>query len=152
MARMKIRQATKKDVPILLSLLYDLGRPKPKNDSDVDEFRKMVRKYLSDSDKEILVAEKDDIEIVGMVGMVFLPRLNQKKLEMYIPELVVSEKHRNGGIGGKLINECIEMAKKKNCHRIRLESGNQRTESHEFYKKLGFEQNALSFSKELKSL
>ena len=145
-----IRQATKKDVPVLLSLLYELGRPKPKNDSDVDDFRKVVNKYLSESDKEILVAEHEDIEIVGMVGIVFLPRLNQKNFEMYIPELVVSKNHQNSGIGGKLINACIELAKKKNCHRIRLESGNQRTESHVFYKKRGFEQSALSFSKELK--
>ena len=146
---MVIRHATKKDVPILLSLLYDLGRPKPKNDSDVDDFRKMVKKYLSESDKEILVAEHDDIEIVGMVGIMFLPRLNQKSLEMYIPELIVSEKYRNSGIGGNLINACIELAKKKKCHRIRLESGNQRKDSHDFYKKLGFEQSALSFSKEI---
>jgi len=145
-----IRKAAKQDVPILLSLLYELGRPKPKNDSDVDDFRKMVKKYLSDSDKEILVAEHEDIEIVGMVSIALLPRLNQKNFEMYIPELVVSEKHRNSGIGDKLINACIELAKEKKCHRIRLESGNLRTESHVFYKKRGFEQSALSFSKELK--
>jgi len=145
-----IRKAAKQDVPVLLSLLYELGRPKPKNDSDVDDFRKMVKKYLSDSDKEILVAEHEDIEIVGMVSIALLPRLNQKNFEMYIPELVVSEKHRNSGIGDKLINACIELAKEKKCHRIRLESGNQRTESHVFYKKRGFEQSALSFSKELK--
>ena len=145
-----IRKAAKQDVPVLLSLLYELGRPKPKNDSDVDDFRKMVKQYLSDSDKEILVAEHEDIEIVGMVSIALLPRLNQKNFEMYIPELVVSEKHRNSGIGDKLINACIELAKEKKCHRIRLESGNQRTESHVFYKKRGFEQSALSFSKELK--
>jgi len=145
-----IRKAAKQDVPVLLSLLYELGRPKPKNDSDVDDFRKMVKQYLSDSDKEILVAEHEDIEIVGMVSIALLPRLNQKNFEMYIPELVVSEKHRNSGIGDKLINACIELAKEKKCHRIRLESGNLRTESHVFYKKRGFEQSALSFSKELK--
>ncbi len=40
-----IRKAAKQDVPVLLSLLYELGRPKPKNDSDVDDFRKMVKQY-----------------------------------------------------------------------------------------------------------
>ncbi len=145
-----IRKATKKDVPVLLSLLYELGRPKPKNDSDVDDFRKIVKKYLSDSDKEILVAEQDDIEIVGMISIMFLSRLNQKNLEMYIPELIVTKKYQNQGVGKKLINACIELAKKEKCHRIRLESDNQRKESHVFYKKLGFEQSSLSFNKELK--
>ena len=29
-----IREATEKDIPIVLSLLYELGRPKPRQDSD----------------------------------------------------------------------------------------------------------------------
>lgn len=142
-----IRAASNKDIPIILGLLYDLGRPKPQKDSDVDSFRKLVTKYVTDSDKQILVAVSDDIEINGMVSMMFLPRLNQNTLELYISELVVHEKYQNKGIGKKLINSCIALAKEKKCHRIRLESGNQRKESHQFYKHLGFEQSALSFTK-----
>ncbi len=144
-----IREASDKDIPIILGLLYDLGRPKPQKDSDVDTFRKLITKYLTDSDKQILVVVLDDVKIIGMVSMVFLPRLNRTTLEMYIPELVVLEKYHNQGIGKKLINSCIALAKEKRCHRIRLESGNQRKESHQFYKHLGFEQSALSFTKNL---
>ena len=144
-----IRAASDKDASVILELLYELGRPKPQKDSDVDTFRKLVKKYVTDSDKKILVAELDDIEILGMVSIVFLPRLNRTTLEMYIPELVVLEKYQNKGIGKKLINSCIALAKEKKCHRIRLESGNQRKESHQFYKNLGFEQSALSFTKNL---
>ena len=147
-----IRKSTNNDVPIILGLLYELGRPKPQKDSDVDTFRKLVKKYVRDSDKEILVAELNDIEIVGMVSMMFLPRLNHTTLEMYIPELVVIKKHQNQGIGKKLINSCIDIAREKKCHRIRLESGNQRKSSHKFYKHLGFEQSAFSFTKNLNRL
>lgn len=144
-----IREASDKDIPIILGLLYELGRPKPQKDSDVDTFRKLITKYLTDSDKQILVVVLDDVKIIGIVSMVFLPRLNRTTLEMYIPELVVLEKYHNQGIGKKLINSCIALAKEKKCHRIRLESGNQRKESHQFYKRLGFEQSALSFTKNL---
>ena len=65
---------------------------------------------------------------------------------MYIPELIVLKKYQNHGVGKKLINSCITLAKEKKCHRIRLESGNQRKESHKFYEHLGFEQSALSFT------
>jgi GNAT superfamily N-acetyltransferase len=109
----------------------------------------LITKYVKDSDKTILVADLDDMKIVGMVSIVFLSRLNQNTLEMYIPELVVLEKYHNQGIGKKLINSCITLATEKKCHRIRLESGNIRKESHQFYKHLGFEQSALSFSKNL---
>ena len=144
-----VRTSSEKDIPVLLGLLYDLGRPKPQKDSDVEIFRKLVTKYVKDLDKTILVAEIDDIQIVGMVSVIFLQRLNQLTLEMYIPELVVLEKYQNHGIGKKLINSCIALAKEKNCHRIRLDSGNQRKESHQFYKHLGFEQSAFSFTKSL---
>ena len=144
-----IRTALEKDIPILLGLLYHLGRPKPQKDADVETFRNLVKKYVVDSDKTILVAVLDDIEIIGMTSIVFLPRLNRSALEMYIPELVVLEKYQNQGIGKKLINSCLDLAQEKKCHRIRLESGNQRKDSHQFYQNLGFEQSSLSFTKNL---
>jgi len=139
-----IREAIKQDISDILLLLYDLGRPKP-CDSDVNTFEKLVTQYITDSDKQILVAI-DESKIVGMISMMFLPRLNRTTNEMYIPELVVLKKYQNQGIGKKLINQCIVISKDKKCHRIRLESGNIRQESHQFYKHLGFEQSALSFT------
>ncbi|KEQ56431.1 phospholipiddiacylglycerol acyltransferase protein [Marine Group I thaumarchaeote SCGC RSA3] len=149
MANITIKEVSEKNIPIILGLLYELGRPKPQNDSDVDSFRKLVKKYIIDSDKKIHVAMLDDTKIVGMVSMMFLSRLNRDTSEMYIPELVVLEKYHCQGIGKKLVNSCISLAKENHCHRIRLESGNQRKESHQFYKHLGFEQSALSFTMNL---
>lgn len=149
MVNITVRDATNKDIPIVLGLLYDLGRPKPQKDSDVDSFRKLVKNYIQESDKKLLVAIRDDVKIVGMISMMLLSRLNRDTLEMYVPELIVLEKHQGQGIGKKLINSCIAFATEKKCHRIRLESGNQRKESHEFYKHLGFEQHSFSFTKNL---
>lgn len=147
MDNVTIRDASEKDIPLILRLLYELGRPKAHKDSDVDMFRNLVTKYIKDPDKVILVAQLDDVKIVGMISMMYLQRLNQTTLEMYVPELVVLKQHQNHGIGKKLINHCIAIAKEKNGHRIRLESGNQRKNTHEFYKSLDFEQYAYSFKK-----
>ena len=84
-----------------------------------------------------------------MVSVVFLPRLNRNTLELYIPELIVLEKYQNKGVGKMLIDSCITLGQEKKCHRIRLESGIQRKESHQFYKHLGFEQSAQSFTMNL---
>jgi len=89
------------------------------------------------------------VKIIGMLSMIFLSRLNQNTLETYIPELIVLETYRTQGVGKKLISSCMTIAKEKKCHRIRLESGNQRKESHQFYEHLGFEQSSLSFTKNL---
>jgi len=144
-----IKTASNNNILEILELLYHLGRPKPKNDYDVSLFKKLITKYFESSDKTILVAELDNQKIVGMVSVIFLPRLNHITLEMYIPELVVLEKYQKHGIGKKMINSCMSLAKERKCHRIRLESGNLRLESHQFYKHLGFEQTAQSFIKNL---
>ncbi len=143
----QIREMTESDIPMILDLLYELGRPKPQKDYDADTFRQIIMKYLNDNDKTILVAELDYTKIVGMASLIFLPRLNQKSVEMYIPEIIVSEKFQNQGIGKKIMCSCVSIAKEKKCHRIRLESGNQRKASHRFYRNLRFEQSSLSFTK-----
>jgi ribosomal protein S18 acetylase RimI-like enzyme len=143
-----IRNATEKDIPSILELLYELGRPEPIDNKEITVFKNKIKDYFSDPSKLILVAEEDS-EVVGLVSIILLRRLNHAKFEMYVPELVVKKKHRFSGVGKKLIAKCIEIGKKKNCYRIRLESGNQRKESHEFYDGLGFEQSGLSFSKNL---
>ncbi|RNJ78095.1 MAG: GNAT family N-acetyltransferase [Nitrosopumilus sp. H8] len=146
---MSARSASERDIPVILGLLYDLGRPRPGEDREVDAFRRMVKKYIADEDKRILVAVLDDIKLVGMAAVMFVPRLNRATPEMYVPELVVEERHRGRGTGGMLIKECVRLAREKKCHRIRLESGNSRKESHRFYSEAGFVQSALSFTMDL---
>ena len=148
MKNIDVREASSNDISIILELLYELGRPKPQKDSDVESFRKLVKKYIADFDKKIILAQLD-AEIIAMISIIFLPRLNRNYLELYIPELIVREEFQNQGVGKKIIHSCISIAKEKKCHRIRLESGNQRKESHIFYKKLGFEQSGLSFTMNL---
>jgi GNAT superfamily N-acetyltransferase len=144
-----IRESTYHDIPSLLELLYELGRPKPQKDNELETFAKLLKNYMQEDDKKILVAELENSKIIGMVSIVFLSRLNQNTLEMYVPELIVSQNYRSKGIGKKLINFSIDLGKEKKCHRIRLESGNQRTESHKFYLNLGFENSSIFFTKNL---
>ena len=144
-----IRESTYDDIPSLLELLYELGRPKPQKDNELETFTKLLKTYMQEDNKKILVAEIENSKIVGMMSIVFLSRLNQNTLEMYVPELIVSQNYRSKGIGKKLINFSIDLGKEKKCHRIRLESGNQRTESHKFYRNLGFENSSIFFTKNL---
>ena len=144
-----IRESTYHDIPSLLELLYELGRPKPQKDNELETFTKLLKTYMQEDNKKILVAEIENSKIVGMMSIVFLSRLNQNTLEMYVPELIVSQNYRSNGIGKKLINFSIDIGKEKKCHRMRLESGNQRTESHKFYRNLGFENSSIFFTKNL---
>lgn len=143
-----VREASPEDVPAVLGLLGDLGRPGPAGRSEAEEFERMVEGYIADGDKRVLVAVVGG-RVVGMASVLLLPRLNHVTRELYVPELVVSRRYRRRGIGRALVGHCVGLAAENGCHRLRLESGNRRTDSHKFYRDLGFEQSALSFSKSI---
>ena len=146
--KISISKAIKQDTPIILELLYELERPIPLDENEINLFNDKIKEYFLDEEKSIIVAKRDS-RIIGLASIIFLRRLNRTKLEMYIPELVVTEELRNFGVGKKLIQYCIDLARQKNCYRIRLESANKRKQSHKFYQNIGFEQSALSFSKNI---
>ena len=139
-----IRDAVHSDVSFVLDLLYELGRPRPDDKQEEDMFKRVISGYIADEDKGLLVAESDHA-VVGLASIMFLARCNHAGPEMYIPELVVRADCRGRGIGKALTGECMRIAATRGCHRIRLESGNQRKDSHDFYRRLGFDQQALSF-------
>ena len=139
-----IRNAAHGDMSFILDLLYELGRPRPAGKREEDVFKRVIAGYIADEDKGLLVAESDHA-IVGLASIMFLARCNHSGPEMYIPELVVRADYRGKGIGRALAEECMRIADTRGCHRIRLESGNQRKDSHDFYRHLGFSQQALSF-------
>ena len=149
MENISIRESTYDDIPSLLELLYELGRPKPQKDNELEKFTALLKNYMQEDDKKILVAQIVNSKIIGMISIVFLSRLNQNTSEMYVPELIVSQNYHSKGIGKKLLNFSIKLGKEKKCHRIRLESGNQRIESHKFYQHLGFENSSMFFTKNL---
>ena len=149
MENISIRESTYDDIPSLLELLYELGRPKPQKDNELEKFTALLKNYMQEDDKKILIAQIVNSKIIGMISIVFLSRLNQNTSEMYVPELIVSQNYHSKGIGKKLLNFSIKLGKEKKCHRIRLESGNQRIESHKFYKHLGFEDSSIFFTKNL---
>ena len=97
MENITIRESTYDDIPSLLELLDELGRPKPHTDNELKKFTTLLKNYMQEDDKKILVAQIDNSKIIGMISMVFLSRLNQNTSEMYVPELIVSQNYHSQG-------------------------------------------------------
>lgn len=66
-----------------------------------------------------------------------------------ITALVVSTQVRAAGIGRQLIVKAEEWARAGGCDRIELTSGNLRTDAHAFYRRVGYDQTGLRFSRNL---
>jgi len=150
--KVKLRHAKTIDVKDIIELLTQLERPLPKDRYENKKIQKLTKGYIwSKSTKGnhgIILAIKG-AKIIGLVSFTLTERLNQPLREFWIPELVVSKEYRSQGTGKLLIQKCESIAKRKKCYRIRLESRNDRIDSHNFYKKMGFQQIALVFEKKL---
>ena len=56
---------------------------------------------------------------------------------IYLDDLYVLETHRKLGIGNKLFDEVIKIAKTENCKKVRWQVSNWNTKAIEFYKRRG---------------
>jgi GNAT superfamily N-acetyltransferase len=141
-----VRLATVADIPVLLPLLEELGRPHA-DPADAAAFAGMTdvyRQHIADPDRLVLVAEVAG-RIVGALDGTYRTRLNWPTRELWIADLVVTESARGLGIGRALMNDVITQARQAGCHRIALESGHARQVAHQLYRSLSFEDRGTYF-------
>lgn len=149
-SKIKLRLAKAAEVKSIIELLAQLDRPLPKDKYETKKFQKLIKSYILSSSAKAnrgIILASTDSKIIGLVSFELLERLNQPLREFWIPDLVVSEEYRSRGTGKLLLQKCEFIAKRKKCYRIRLESRNDRIDSHNFYKGIGFQQIALTFEK-----
>lgn len=65
-------------------------------------------------------------------------------------DVFVEEKNRSHGIGKKLVAEVIKEAKAIGCYKLIGQSRHSRTNVHEFYKEMGFNEHGLNFRMDFK--
>ena len=137
-----LRQAKANDAQELAQLVTDLGYP-----VDSAELWSRIEKMPSGS-YETLVALMEN-KVAGFVGLVTLPVYEHPKPIGWILALCVSPQYRRKGVGAALIQEAEKYYRAQGVTDIRLHSGMQRGEAHEFYEKMGFDKSGYRFKKKL---
>ena len=139
----RIRTAEHRDIAVLAELMGELGYP-----TTEEQMAKRFTTIQQDSNYHTFVAV-DDQEIVGMIGC--FKGLSYEKDESYlrIIALVVKSSRRKTGVGALLVNHVQEWAYQHDIKKIAVNTGNRRVESHEFYKKMGFEGTGTGYYKSL---
>ena len=135
---MKIRPASKADIPQLAGLMEQLGYP-----TTTEEMESRYTSIEEDSHYHTLVAELDG-KVAGMAGLCKGLFYEYNGFYVRIVAFVVDSHYRRRGIGEKLLLETERWA-------IGLNSGNrsERLAAHRFYAKMGYEQKSTGFSKAL---
>lgn len=97
---------------------------------------------------EIFVAELDG-SIAGVMSFDVTPLFHQEGNIGCITSLSVDPAMKSRGVGTALVRAGEDFAAKSDCLKISVASGFHRTEAHEFYRSLGYEESTKRFLKVL---
>ena len=82
----------------------------------------------------------EDEEVVGNLQITFTRYLSHMgALRATVENVRVAADKRGSGIGTKLMNYAIDLARDKGCSIVQLTSDKSRKDAHRFYRRLGFE-------------
>lgn len=107
--------------------------------------------YISEmvrSDYFQLFIRDEQNKVIAVSGIWIATKLySGKYLEM--DNVVVDENYRSAGLGKRLYEECLTIAKENNCKVIMLDAYKENTRAHEFYEAKGFIKRGFHFIKKL---
>ena len=128
-----IRKAEKKDVPDLHRLVMELAVYEKAPDSVEVSVEEMEREgFGPNAIYKAFVAENEG-KIVGM-ALYYEKYSTWKGRCIYLDDIVVSEKYRRYGIGGKLFNEVVKVCKQLGVRKMDWQVLDWNEPAIEFYK------------------
>ncbi len=127
-----IRKAEAKDLPSIHDLVMELAI----YEKGEKEFIATIEEYEKDFEDNVfqaILAEMNG-EVVGM-ALYYLTFSTWKGRMMYLEDFVVKESHRRYGIGQKLFDAFLEMAKKEGCRLVKWQVLDWNQPALDFYEK-----------------
>ena len=132
---MKIRLAKYGDYQQVLGLLRQLN---PDDPPDSVLVRDAYDGILASYNLRLLVAEEEGV-LLSTCYLNLIPNVTRGGRPYAVIENVVTDaKHRKRGIGKAVMLEAIEQARRANCYKIMLMTGQSDPGVHTFYKSCGF--------------
>lgn len=136
MADMKIRELEQGDIHNgFLTSLDSLRRA-----SNLEEAANQIFQKIDSDENHIVIVAEMDGKIVGCATILVEQKfIHNGGRTAHIEDVAVDNKHRNAGIGSRLVRYALELADTRGCYKTVLDctDGLQ-----PFYEKLGFRHNA----------
>jgi GNAT superfamily N-acetyltransferase len=142
-----VRRAVVEDWPQVAGLLVELGRDVSPSAVSNPSYVIRFGGHLALRESRTLVAEETGGRLAGLVDMEFRQRLGHPRPQAWINDLVVTEPMRGQGVGAALLAHAEELARKRGCFRMSLETAAWRDRTHSFYVRQGWTDNGKWFVK-----
>lgn len=130
-----IRKVEMRDVSDITRLAGVLGYPI--SESIV---KNNMSRILNDEKQEFLVFDNGN-QVVGFIEAETYDAVYSKEIMFNVLGLIVDAQEQGQGIGAQLLSALEENAKARGINVIRLNSGVQRHEAHQFYEHQGYTSN-----------
>lgn len=140
--KIKIVESIESDFEDIVVLFHQLW---PDKGINRHKLLAVFRKSLASENDKCLSVKLDD-KTIGFCAIVFASNFWQEGTIAQISTMIIDESHRNKGIGRKLLNKAIDIAQKRNCKKVELESSFHRESAHTFYESNGFKKRAYYFT------
>jgi ribosomal protein S18 acetylase RimI-like enzyme len=138
---LNFKKATIEDLPIIVKMLVDddLGSTREHILNSLDDaYLAAFNKISKDQNSELVVATIDE-KAIGVLQITFITYLTYKGGTRALIEGVrVDSSLRGRGLGRKMIEYAILMAKEKDCHMVQLTTNKSRKDALRFYESMGF--------------
>ena len=138
---MEIRELNERDLESLIKLYEQLdGR---NGDFAVEDARTIWKNEIEGNPNIKYFGAVKNGKVVSTCFCAIIPNLTRLGGAIcFVENVVTDEAFRKQGLGKKVMDKAIEFAREKNCYKVILESGAWRTEAHQFYRNLGFDDGA----------
>lgn len=137
-----LRAAERDDVPVLVRLLADdvLGKDREKASESVDEGYWRAFSTIDEDERQLLIVAETEGIVVGTMQLTFIQYLTFLGGERAQIEAVrVAHAYRGLGIGRRMLEWAIDLARSRGCHLVQLTTNRRREGARDFYESMGFE-------------
>lgn len=147
MSNVIFRAAHSRDLGKIIALLVDdpLGASRESFDTSQKAYEEAFTEIDSDPNNFVYVAEDDGV-VIGCLQVTFIANLSFEGGRRALIEAVrVADSHQGQGLGKRLMEHAIDLARERGCRIVQLTSNNQRPDAIRFYEQLGFQPTHVGF-------
>lgn len=130
---MRIRPAHTTDAATVDDLLHQLGYPQDGTATTASR----IQAWADDPSSAAYVADADG-DLLGIVAVHICPFFERTGSWGRIVALVVSDRARGRGVGGRLVAAAESFARSRGCMRMEVTSADRRQDAHAFYRRRGY--------------
>ena len=139
---MMIREAAMEDFDVAFQYIEKLWSY---NTYDREEIRRVYEEVLEDDDSFAFFIVDETGKSHGFCHGDYFNTFWKSGLTCYVSSLITNEEDRGRGYGKQLLDHAVELAKKRGCKAVTLDSGLPRVQAHGFYERYGFEKSCYGF-------